>query len=82
MQNSILFSLGSLGYELSTLRQFFNAQVQWSANGVAICTANNYQYGPNLIGDDAGGAIITWDDKRSGFYDIYAQRVDANGKAL
>jgi hypothetical protein len=30
----------------------------------------------------AGGAIIAWEDERSGGLDIYAQRIDDNGTAL
>lgn len=32
-----------------------------------------------MCGDRSGGAIIVWSDKRSGNYDIYAQRVDEYG---
>jgi hypothetical protein len=54
--------------------------VQWTAGGVAICTAANIQSFPTIISDDSGGAIITWTDYRSGKYnDIYAQRINANG---
>ena len=53
--------------------------VQWTANGVAICTAANYQEFPTIVSDGAGGAVITWHDLRNGLADIYAQRVDANG---
>ena len=34
---------------------------------------------PQIIPDGFGGAIITWEDERSGNSDIYAQRVDENG---
>jgi hypothetical protein len=50
--------------------------VQWAVNGVPICTAPEYQWMPQIINDESGGAIICWDDYRGG---IYAQRVDANG---
>jgi hypothetical protein len=57
--------------------------VQWTVDGVAICTATGHQYQPQIISDGAGGAIITWDDGRSGLgQDIYAQRVNASGNAL
>jgi hypothetical protein len=53
---------------------------QWTANGVPISTASYFQDSPAIIGDGAGGAIITWEDYRSGTnYDIYAQRVTADG---
>ncbi|MEQ1836094.1 MAG: hypothetical protein ABL862_06585 [Candidatus Nitrotoga sp.] len=54
--------------------------VQWTANGVAISTAANYQFNQTIISDGSGGAIITWSDFRSGTnQDIYAQRIGANG---
>ncbi len=50
---------------------------QWTANGVAVCTAFDDQYDPVIVSDGAGGAIITWTDYRSGTSeDIYAQRVN------
>ncbi len=55
--------------------------VQWTANGVAICTAAGGQNGLRLVSDGAEGAIITWTDCRSGNGNIYAQRVDHNGHA-
>jgi predicted lipoprotein with Yx(FWY)xxD motif len=53
--------------------------VQWATNGVAICTSTGEQYWPVIVSDDAGGAIIAWDDFRDGDVDVYAQRVNALG---
>jgi len=54
--------------------------VEWAANGVAICRSTNYQFSPTIVDDGSGGAIITWQDYRSGSnYDIYAQRIDQLG---
>jgi hypothetical protein len=53
--------------------------VQWTTDGVAICTATNYQFDPTIASDGAGGAIITWEDYRSGSSDIYAQCVRSDG---
>jgi hypothetical protein len=53
---------------------------QWTANGVALCTAASEQVDPVLVGDLAGGAIVSWYDHRSGSsYDIYAQRIASSG---
>jgi hypothetical protein len=53
---------------------------QWIANGTAICNSNNSQIYPQICGDGAGGAIVTWQDMRSGSdYDIYAQRINSMG---
>jgi len=56
--------------------------VLWTADGVPISTAAGYQYSPTIVTDGSGGAIITWHDYRSGNYDIYAQRINANGNVL
>ncbi len=55
--------------------------VQWTVDGVGISTAANYQSNPQLISDGSGGAIIIWEDPRSGTnYDIYAQDISASGR--
>ena len=53
--------------------------VKWDENGVEICTAADSQYSPIIVFDGSGGAIIAWEDKRSGNGDIYAQRVNSDG---
>ena len=54
--------------------------VQWTANGVAICGAAQYQTGAQVMPDGAGGVIIAWSDHRNTVdYDVYALRVDASG---
>jgi hypothetical protein len=59
-----------------------NGTVAWSANGVAACTAVNTQINPKIDTDGAGGAIITWQDRRNNVdYDVYAQRLNSNGIA-
>ena len=59
--------------------------IQWTPNGIKVCNALGGQYSNQIISDDSGGAIITWQDRRSfdvGAYDIYAQRIDGLGNAL
>lgn len=54
----------------------------WQA-AVAICTVANAQEKPKIVSDGEGGAIIVWQDNRSGSrYDIYAQRINGNGVPL
>ncbi len=60
--------------------------VQWTANGVALCRAMGDQSYPTiapvpdeLCGLGAAGAVVTWQDRRSGIWDIYAQRVSPSG---
>jgi hypothetical protein len=52
---------------------------QWTANGAALCTATGDQASPSIAPDGAGGAVVAWEDNRSGNYDIFAQRVSTGG---
>ena len=56
-----------------------NGVVMWTTNGVAVCSLIEHQQTPALAPDGSGGAIIAWEDRRDGGYDIYAQRLDASG---
>jgi hypothetical protein len=51
----------------------------WPTNGRALCTASLDQRSPVIASDTLGGAIVAWDDSRSGNHDIYAQHVRSNG---
>lgn len=51
----------------------------WTADGVALCTASSSQVGPAIVSDGVGGAIVTWSDNRSPGADVYAQHVLATG---
>jgi predicted lipoprotein with Yx(FWY)xxD motif len=53
--------------------------VQWTANGLPVCTQTSHQYYPTITGDGSGGAIITWYEDRIGNQDIYAQRINSSG---
>jgi len=71
----------SLGYEIYAQHIQANGQVDaaWPPAGLLVCTAANDQTIPILVSDGAGGAVITWQDGRSGNNDIYAQHVRLNG---
>ena len=53
--------------------------VQWTVNGIAMCANPALQHVPEITSDGNGGAIIAWQDNRSGNADIYAQRVNGSG---
>jgi hypothetical protein len=59
---------------------------RWAADGVGLrnrASSRGDATNQRLSSDGAGGAIVAWQDYRSqGSYDIYAQRVDSNGKPL
>ena len=54
----------------------------WEKDGIPICELPVNQQQPHCIPDGRGGLIVVWWDERNIFADIYAQRVDASGKAL
>ncbi len=54
--------------------------VKWTADGVALGTATGNQYMQSMVPDGSGGAVVAWEDERSGNKDIYAQRLGADGR--
>lgn len=54
----------------------------WSADGLPLSSAPGGQINPEIVTDGSGGAIVLWQDYRSGAEDLYAQRVDAEGRIL
>ena len=71
---------GGAGSDIYAQRIDASGVVQWTVDGVAISTATDNQMSPTMISDGSGGAIITWQDDRSGTnWDIYAQRINAGG---
>ena len=59
-----------------------NGNLLWQPEGNPICIENYHQINPRLIGNDAGGCWIVWDDARGQGYpyvDIYVQKVNADG---
>ena len=54
--------------------------VQWTANGIAMCTATGDQITPVAVSDGSGGVVAAWTDYRGGaISDIYAQRLNGAG---
>lgn len=52
---------------------------EWTENGVAVCDEQGTQKAARLMSDGGGGAIAVWQDYRRNSYDIYAQRLLADG---
>jgi hypothetical protein len=73
---------GGLNTDIYAQRVRINGAVDpaWPVNGRALCTATLDQQFPALVSDGAGGAIVTWQDRRGGVdLDIYAQHVRSDG---
>jgi hypothetical protein len=56
-------------------------ELLWGEAASPVCTAPIDQMNVLIISDDAGGAIIEWDDYRNNVFaaDIYTQRIERNG---
>ncbi|MFX0133585.1 MAG: hypothetical protein ACFFDN_08075, partial [Candidatus Hodarchaeota archaeon] len=66
-------------YDIYVQRIDSNGNVNWTSNGIPICTEIDDQQFPKIISDQNGGAIISWADYRDSGADIYAQRVNSSG---
>jgi len=62
-----------------------NLRTVWTQNGIPICSLSETQTNPEICSDGNGGIIVVWCDFRDNLvtnYDIYAQRIAANGSLL
>ncbi|GAI81388.1 unnamed protein product, partial [marine sediment metagenome] len=65
-------------YKVYAQRVNSSGILEWDPNGVCIC--NEISVYPEIVADGSGGAIIVWQDYRSGSnLDIYAQKVNSSG---
>ena len=56
--------------------------IVWASNGVPVCVKALHQQDVKSVSDMNGGAYFVWVDSVAGFFDIYAQHLDANGNQL
>ncbi len=67
-------------YDIRARRFLSDGTTIWgSGAGWMVCGADGDQQNPVLVSDGAGGAIITWIDRRSEDDQIYAQHMDYMG---
>ena len=53
--------------------------VEWTSNGIPLCTAANGQLDPSVVHDGFGYLLYTWEDYRNGNADIYGAITDRLG---
>jgi hypothetical protein len=70
-----------INYDIYAQRIDASGVIQWTAGGIGVCTAENTQSLPEIGSDGSGGAVLAWQDYRSGTSDIYVQRLNASGAA-
>jgi hypothetical protein len=73
---------GSSNKDIFAQRMSGSGDGRWTANngnGVPLTFATNDQDLPGVTTDGSHGALVAWQDKRSGNWDIYGQRVTSAG---
>jgi hypothetical protein len=73
---------GGVKYDLYVQRLNAAGEIQWGEKGMPLSLAANDQIAPQIVSDGTGGAIIAWQDFRTGTAHIYAQRINGTGKKL
>ncbi len=69
-------------YDVRAQRVDATGALPWGTNGLAVCTAPNFQYVGAVASDGAGGLLCAWSDYRQpSNVGIYAQRMSAGGTA-
>jgi hypothetical protein len=53
--------------------------ILWQEAGINVASGISKQELPQIISDHAHGAIIAWQDDRTGEYDLYGQRINESG---
>ncbi len=66
------------GYDAYARRVSASGAPMWTTDGVPLCVMNDDQSPTTIVSNGSGGAIVSWLDFRSGYYDVFAQRVEPN----
>ncbi len=68
-------------YDIYAQRFDVSGTALWDVNGLPVCRAAQDQKRVQISTDGAGGAFITWFDKRDNDDDVYCQQIGINGEA-
>jgi len=70
-------------YDIYAQRIDKNGSALWTANGLPVNQSAGLQYAPKIVCDGSEGALIVWNDNRTGSdINLYAQHVNSNGTPL
>lgn len=72
---------GSTNQDIYAQKLNSSGEIQWTSDGVAICTETGNQHTVRIVPDGSGGAIIVWVDERTSdiHTNVFAQRVNSEG---
>ncbi|MBN3033064.1 MAG: hypothetical protein JW873_03105 [Candidatus Saganbacteria bacterium] len=76
------FRRGDRNPDIYAQRLDGSGSLLWANEGLLVCGAPDVQKAPAISGDGQSGFIVAWTDKGGGSYDVYAQRINSQGKAL
>ena len=71
--------VGAFEYDIYAQRVNSTGDVNWTTNGIAVCTHLIIEDPIQICSDGAGGAIITFVHGLGDSRNVYAERVDDNG---
>ena len=69
-------------YDIYAQKIDSSGTVLWATNGIAVCNKTTNQKNPKIVGDNAGGAIVVWEDSLNFYWDVYAQRISSTGSLM
>jgi len=55
--------------------------VRWPKDGLPVCNAPDGQYDFDMAQDGSGGSVLMWEDDRANFFQVFGQRILADGSA-
>jgi len=62
-----------------------DGETLWKTDGIGVRSGSgtpDNAFNVKLIPNGKGGAILAWQDHRSGKWDVYAQKIDSSGRSL
>ncbi|HLF15669.1 MAG TPA: T9SS type A sorting domain-containing protein [Bacteroidota bacterium] len=71
-----------VGYDIYLQHVSASGGMLLQPDGLPLCKAAGHQYYPKIVPSPGGEVIVVWQDRRTGNFDIYAQRVNALGDLL
>ena len=79
----IVFGDGRNGHQdIYAQRIDGNGNPLWQGDGIPVCMHSAIKTDMRAIADEKGNTIIVWEDWRNGNQDIYAQKINSDGRPM
>lgn len=73
---------GSGNFDIYAQRLDSRGQILWAKDGVPVCQTGRTQQRPKMISIATAEVFLVWEDFRYGNWDIFAQKLDSQGKPV